>query len=116
MELSLWNDQYCLGWEIGALSGVTIAGATSDPGPWSYQFNSPTAITIDNAGFLYVLDWGNHRLQQWLPFASFGTTIVGSSLFNPVGMQIDRANSFVIADTSNHRVVSHAVFCRMFIG
>ncbi|CAF4308957.1 unnamed protein product, partial [Rotaria magnacalcarata] len=28
-------------WSPGASVGITVAGSTSDAGPWSYQFNSP---------------------------------------------------------------------------
>lgn len=97
---------------VGASQGVTVAGATSDPGPWSYQFSSPSAITFDPYGFMYVLDSGNNRVQKWWPGAAYGTTAIAAALNNPLGMTVDRLGNLVIADTSNHRVVSFPLTCR----
>ena len=38
------------------------------------QFQEPTGVAIDNAGFVYVLDEGNHRVQK---FNSYGTLFLG---------------------------------------
>ena len=97
---------------VGASVGVTVAGSTSDSGPWSYQFSSPTAITMDIFGYLYILDYGNARVQKWLPGASYGTTVVAASMSGPVGMRFDRSSNLIIADTSYHRMLSFAMTCR----
>ena len=97
---------------IGAISGTTVAGTTSNSGPWSYQLTNPTAVLVDQYGYLYVLDYGNSRIQKWYPGAAYGTTVVSASFYNPCGMQFDRLNNLVVADTYNHRVVSFGVFCR----
>jgi hypothetical protein len=92
--------------------GTTVAGSTSDPGPWSYQFSSPTAITFDQYGYMYVLDYTNDRVQKWFPGGSFGTTVAATLLGNPRGMRFDRSGNIVIADTAYHRVVSFGMICR----
>ena len=97
---------------IGATSGVTVAGSTSDPGSWSYQFSSPTAIAFDPQGFMYVLDFSNDRVQKWWPGAPFGTTVAATALGSPRGMQFDRLGNIVIADTTAHRVISFGLQCR----
>ncbi len=48
---------------IGAANGSTIAGQSGVPGGWSYQFSSPTSITFDQYGNMYVMDSGNNRIQ-----------------------------------------------------
>lgn len=96
------------------MSGVTVAGSTSDPGPWAYQFSSPTAMIFDQYGYMYVLDCGNNRVQKWLPGASYGVTVVSSSFNNPYGMQMDRLNNIMVADCYNHRVAVFGILCRKF--
>ena len=96
------------------MSGVTVAGSTGNAGPWSYQFSSPTALLLDPYGYMYVLDYGNARVQRWYPGATYGVTILAGSLSNPYGMQLDRLNNLVIADSYNHRIVSFGYLCRKF--
>ena len=95
--------------------GVTVAGSTSDPGPWAYQFNNPTSITLDPFGFMYILDFSNSRIQRWSPGASFGITVVSASMSSPIGLRFDRAGNLVVADTSFHRVLSFGMTCRTFL-
>jgi hypothetical protein len=97
---------------LGSISGVTVAGSTSNPGPYAYQFSSPTAITFDLYGYMYVLDTGNSRVQRWLPGASYGTTVIASTMSNAYGMQIDRYGNIVIADTYNYRILFFGISCR----
>ncbi|CAF4815581.1 unnamed protein product, partial [Rotaria sp. Silwood1] len=98
-------------WDAGASVGVTVAGSTSDPGPWSYQFNSPTAITFDPYGYMYIVDYNNNRVQKWYPSASYGITVASGSMNLPIGMTFDRLGNMVVADTSYHRIISFNVAC-----
>ncbi|CAF5031402.1 unnamed protein product, partial [Rotaria sp. Silwood1] len=98
-------------WGAGVNGGLTVAGSTSDPGSWSYQFNNPTAVTLDQYGYLYILDSGNNRIQKWYPGASYGTTVTSGSLSSPIGLKFDRLGNLIVADTSYHRVVSYSVMC-----
>ncbi|CAF4187236.1 unnamed protein product, partial [Rotaria magnacalcarata] len=91
---------------LGASFGSTVAGSTSDAGPWSYQFNSPTSITFDSNGYLYVMDFNNERIQKWFPGANFGVTVAAANMYNPYGMTINPFGNIVVADTSYHRVIS----------
>ena len=99
-------------WNAGSNVGVTVAGSTSDPGAWSYQFNNPTAIAFDTNGYMYILDYSNNRIQKWYPGASFGTTVLSGSMSSPIGMKFDRLGNLVVADTSYHRVISFGLVCR----
>ncbi|CAF4745454.1 unnamed protein product, partial [Rotaria socialis] len=92
-------------------SGITVAGTTGISGPWSYQLNSPTSVMLDPTGFMYILDSGNARILKWWPGALYGTTILTGSFSTPLGMQLDRANNLVVADTNNHRIVSFGLLC-----
>ncbi|CAF2238833.1 unnamed protein product, partial [Rotaria magnacalcarata] len=99
-------------WETGSPVGQTVAGISGVSGPWSYQFNLPTSITFDQYGYMYIMDSGNNRIQRWWPGATYGTTVASStSLYNPRGLIIDPLGNLVLADCSNHRVVSFAGGC-----
>ncbi|CAF4169007.1 unnamed protein product [Rotaria sp. Silwood2] len=98
-------------WLNGAISGTTVAGTTGDAGPWSYQLSSPTSLLLDQYGYLYILDYGNARIQKWFPGAPYGATVVSASFYNPCGMQFDLLNNLVVADTYHHQILSFGVFC-----
>lgn len=97
---------------LGAASGSTVAGATGDVGPWSYQLNNPTAITFDIHGNLFVLDSGNARVQKWPFGATFGSTVLAASMSTPLGMFFDNTGKLYIADTNNHRILTFNLLCR----
>ncbi len=99
---------------VGSSVGITVAGSTSNPGVWSYQFNNPSAITFDQYGYMYVLDYSNSRVQKWYPGASYGVTVAASAMYNPYGLKFDRQSNIVIADTYYHRVISFALICCKF--
>ena len=100
---------------LGSVTGVTVAGTTSVAGPWSYLLNSPTSITLDPYGFMYILDTGNSRVQKWLPGAAYGFTVTAASMNSPYGFNFDLRGNMVIADTMNNRVLSFGITCRELI-
>ena len=91
-----------------------MAGESGISGQWSYQFNSPTSISFDSYGQMYILDTGNNRIQKWTLGMTYGITVVSTTLSNPLGMHWDFSNNFYLADTSNHRIVSFNLLCRKF--
>lgn len=52
----------------GQSNGTTIAGITSSSGSSSNQLNTPFGLTIDAQFNIYVADYGNHRIQQFLHY------------------------------------------------
>ena len=99
---------------VGGSFGNLVAGSPNDPGSWSYQLNNPTAITMDQNGFIYILDYSNSRIQKWYPGASYGSTVVSGTMNLPIGMKFDRLGNVIVADTSNHRATSYALVCRKY--
>ena len=97
---------------LDQLNGTTIAGQSGVAGSWSYQFNSPTAITFDQYNNLYVMDSGNDRIQRWWPGSTYGVTVASAVLANPRGMAFDPWGNLVVTDMSYHRVVLFSVACR----
>ncbi|CAF4902345.1 unnamed protein product, partial [Rotaria sp. Silwood1] len=99
-------------WDSGAANGITVAGDTSGTaGSFSYLLNSPTGVMVDQYGSIYVLDSGNTRIQKWTSGATFGTTVLTTTLSNPLGMGVNAVGNLFIADTNSHRVQSFSVYC-----
>ena len=96
-------------------SGTTVAGITGSLGTGANQLHSPSAISVDSSGALYISARDGHRVQKWLPGASNGTTIAGqangtsgpglSFLNKPIGLTVDANGDVYVTDTLNHRVV-----------
>lgn len=99
----------------GSFIGTTVAGSSTDAGPYAYQLSSPTSIVFDPFGYLYILDTGNNRVQKWLPGASYGTTVIATSMSTPLGLIVDPIGGLVISDTNNHRIISFALSCRTLL-
>ncbi|MFH0812980.1 MAG: NHL repeat-containing protein [Pseudomonadota bacterium] len=75
--------------------------------PW--YFNGPFGITVDNSGFVYVADYGNHRIQKFTSegqfVAKWGT--YGSepgNLNRPVAVACGSSGRVFVSDTFNHRI------------
>ncbi len=98
---------------------TTIAGSTlgdiDDTGT-AAKFNSPTGITTDNSGTLYVSDTYNHKIKK-LTSAGVVTTIAGNNTtgdvdglataarFNlPIGIMVDASGSLIFCDANNHKI------------
>ena len=100
----------------GATTGITVAGdSTGVSGQLVYQLTNPTAVIVDQSGNIYVLDSGNRRIQKWEPGSTYGTTVVyEATLSSPFGMRFGPTGNLVVADTSQHRVLSFGVYCREY--
>ncbi|CAF1345698.1 unnamed protein product, partial [Rotaria magnacalcarata] len=51
-------------WIQGANQGTVIAGGNRQ-GAGANQFTVPTGLSFDRRGNLYVVDYGNHRVQRF---------------------------------------------------
>ena len=75
------------------------------------EFNWPHAVAADGlTGYIYVADWGNHRVQVFDSarnhVATFGGSGQAPGQFNlPVGIAVDGSSGTIyVADTNNNRV------------
>ncbi len=101
---------------------TTLAGSVSNRGNQdgtgaAASFGSPTGITVDGAGNLYVADASNATIRQITPTAAVSTLagLAGSrgdadgtgsaARFNyPNGVAVDAAGTLYVADTYNHTI------------
>jgi serine/threonine-protein kinase len=100
---------------------TTLAGSS----PYSFadgfgsaaQFNYPTGVAVDSAGFVYVADAGNNRIRKinsagnvstlaGSGVASYSDNSIGTSaqFSNPTGVTVDSAGVVYVADSNNNRI------------
>lgn len=95
------------------LNDMTTTGAATfgSPGSGTGEFNTLTAITLDDLGRIYVADSGNDRVVRfdsmtganWKPYGTSGN---GTGQFDsPGGVGVDHQLHVFISDTGNNRLV-----------
>ena len=96
-------------------NGTTVAGGNG-PGIGSHQLNYPTHVTISKkTKAMYIVDYGNHRIQRWQQDAKQGVTIAGdpngnpgsdpTQLRNPIGLALNTNETQIyVTDRFNYRV------------
>ena len=113
--------------KVTAATGLisTIAGNGNptyegDNGPANLAtLNTPSGITIDGAGNLYIADTGNSAVRKITAATGIITTVAGdgtsgaagdggpatsANLNAPWGVTVDSGGDLYIADTNNHRI------------
>jgi len=103
---------------------ATLANQGGAPSAGSLYY--PFSLAVDNAGTLYVADYGNHRILAYTaPLTSdtqadfvFGqpgfTTgapnqagLNADGLYSPIRLSLDRSGSLYVADMNNSRVLKY---------
>ena len=107
-------------WIQGATSGTTVAGTVGNTaGSTAILLQKPRDLNFDDNGFMYVIDYENHRVQRFPPNSSAGTsgtTVAGTgspsgslnALKHPTSIDIDDDFNLYILDAENKRVVQWA--------
>ena len=95
-------------------TGITIAGATGQPGNVSNRLNHPFGLYIDWSNALYIADHFNNRIQKYLKDATFGETVAGDAtaipgstskfLDHPSHIVVDLYENIYVSDRYNTRV------------
>src|SRR4029078_42616 len=89
----------------GAARGPNGGGTGSAPG----KFNKPYDLDVDAEGSLWVVDFGNNRIQRMTTagvyLSSLGSLGLDVAQFStPSGIAIDGAGMVSVADSKNNRV------------
>ncbi len=91
-----------------AKTQLRLAEIIGERGVGAGQFNSPTGLSVDRSGVLYVADSYNHRVQRVTP--SGGVAIIGGrgngrgQFLSPQGIATDKERAFYVVEQGNHRV------------
>jgi sugar lactone lactonase YvrE len=102
---------------ITTVAGNGSPGFTGDGGAaTSAELNSPTNLTIDGVGNLYIADQGNNRIRKVTAATGIITTVAGNGtqgysgdrgpatsaeMYSCSGVAVDRAGNLYIADFYN---------------
>ena len=121
---SLSNDLYISNyaghsvsrWTPGASSGTFVAGTPGVAGSNATLLNLPMGVKLDGNLNLYVVDYGNHRVQMFCYNSPVGITIAGTGvagsnatqLYLPRGIAFDSAMNMYIGDPGNARIQKFA--------
>jgi sugar lactone lactonase YvrE len=108
------NGHNIVSWVVNASSWTLIAGnGNEQSGPTSTMLNSPTDVTFDYMGNVYVTDNGNDRIQFFLSGEFTGTTIAGildiyastaNTLDAPQSVTLDSDLNLYVVDSGNNRI------------
>lgn len=104
---------------ISTLVGTGVAGFSGDgEAAATAQLSVPVSVTLDHAGYLYIVDQGNHRVRfvdlQGMIYSLAGNGTAGFSgdrgravdaqLNNPLDVVVDSGGQAYISDVFNHRI------------
>jgi hypothetical protein len=102
---------------VSTVAGLAGVSGTTDATGSDARFNTPSGITIDSSGNLYVADSGNHAIRkitisgEVTTFAgltgtsgSTDATTTGARFNTPKGITIDATGTLHVADSGNHTI------------
>jgi hypothetical protein len=114
-------NQRVLQWFPGASTGTVVAGVTGSAGSTATLLNNPGAVLFDSAGYMYVLDALNYRVQRFIVGNTAGTTILSfttgsasnqlSASAFPYLMSFDTTGNLYLGDFGNNRIQSYPITC-----
>jgi trimeric autotransporter adhesin len=108
---------------ITPIAGNGTSGFSGDGGPaTAAQLDSPEGIAVDNAGNVFIADWGNNRIRMVAAATGTITTVAGNGTLGMSGdgglatqaaiiglrVAVDSAGNLYIADFALVRKVSAA--------
>jgi sugar lactone lactonase YvrE len=122
------RDNHCIRrvTNLGQVSSLAGAGPNnpgySDNQPAQAKFSSPQAVTVDSAGYVYVVDGGNNRIRR-INLNGWVTTVAGTggsglvdgpgntAQFSPLksGCAVDEAGNLFVLENSRVRVLTRII-------
>jgi streptogramin lyase len=103
---------------VSTIAGLAGNSGGADGTGSAARFDSPSAVTIDTSGNVYIADTGNFTIRMLLPATGATSTIAGlagtsgradgsgsvARFFQPAGIAVDTSSNLYIADTNNHTI------------
>ncbi len=104
---------------ISTVAGSTPGGFSGDGGPAvSAQLNTPIDVAFDSAGDFYIADFNNNRIREvtangtintvagngTVGFSGDGGPAINAQFNEVLGVTVDTAGNFYIADVNNQRI------------
>jgi uncharacterized protein (TIGR03437 family) len=90
---------------ITTIAGTGEAGNGGDGGlAVAAQLNSPSAVSLDAAGNLYIADAGNHRVREVTAWGQI-VPVVSTGLDSPVSVIADDNGYVYLADASSGKIL-----------
>jgi sugar lactone lactonase YvrE len=101
---------------------TTLAGSPGTPGSndasgTNARFNTPTGLTVDTSGNVFVCDTGNHTIRKITPTGvvttiaglaetsgSTNATATAARFHSPTGITLDASGNLYVADSANHTI------------
>ena len=73
------------------------------------QFFNPQGIAVSASGYIYVVDTGNNRIQEFTSSGAYvtqwGSSGSGNGQFNtPIGIAVNSNGNIYVADACNYRI------------
>jgi gliding motility-associated-like protein len=95
-------------------NGIVVAGGNGN-GNSLNQLSYPTSVFVDGAGYLYVADENNDRVQKFPPRSSNSTnglTVAGGNgpgsganqFYEPISVAVDKNGNIFVCDELNNRI------------
>ena len=97
--------------QLGSFGESVVSMFEGGKGIEKGQFDSPTAIAVDDDGNVLVADTNNGRIEKFSPSGAFVSTLESKGtgqLSAPTGIAADRAGNIYVADAGNHQVLKLA--------
>jgi len=91
-------------WLAGCTTSPSQARTWGEQGSLPGQFNEPFDIAVDQAGFVYVTDARNRRVQKFAPDGRFLLVFEGASFEKPSGIAVGPDGSIWVTDYDLDRV------------
>lgn len=93
---------------VTTVAGSDEPGFSDGPGN-SALFNSPTSITTDKQGRLYIIDALNHKVRVMTPGHNVTTLVGNGPDQTPLGelkdIAIDSGNNLYLTEPESHRIL-----------
>jgi uncharacterized protein (TIGR03437 family) len=94
---------------ITTIAGTGDAGNGGDGGlAVQAQLHSPSGVSLDPAGNLYIADTGNHRVREVTPWGQIAP-VVSTGLDSPVAAVADGNGNLYIADAGEGKILKVGV-------